>query len=90
MGASFWLNDKALWIAKPCHCQYYTIAFALFSVALTFSTHIYMSFVAVSAVLSCIFIIFFNFGQYLIRGAQFSEAGLNGALTKRKKQHKKQ
>ena len=50
-----------------------------------------MSFVTVSAVLSCIFIIiFFNyFGQYLIRGAQFSSAGLNGVLMKRKNNTKK-
>ena len=33
--------------------------------------------------------LFIYFEQYLFRGAQFSEAGLNGALTKRKKQHKK-
>ena len=30
------------------------------------------------------------FEQYLVSGAQFSEAGLNGALMKRKKQNKKQ
>ena len=29
--------------------------------------------------------LFIYFEQYLFRGAQFSEAGLNGALTKRKK-----
>ena len=28
--------------------------------------------------------ILFYFKQYLVRGAQFSEAGLNGALMKRK------
>ena len=36
------------------------------------------------------FNLFYYFEQYLVRGAQFSEAGLNGALMKRKKQHKKQ
>ena len=34
--------------------------------------------------------IYFYFEQYLFGGAQFSDAGLNGALMKRKKQHKKQ
>ena len=33
--------------------------------------------------------LFIYFEQYLVRGAQFSEAGLNEALMKRKKQHKK-
>ena len=38
-----------------------------------------------------IYFILFYFEQYLFRGAQFSEAGLNGALMKRKKtQHKTQ
>ena len=37
-----------------------------------------------------IFLFYFYFEQYLFRGAQFSDAGLNGALIKRKKQHKKQ
>ena len=32
--------------------------------------------------------ILFHFKQYLVRGAQFSEAGLNGALMKRKKNTK--
>ena len=36
------------------------------------------------------FLLFFSFEQYLVRGARFSEAGLNGALMKRKKKHKKQ
>ena len=36
--------------------------------------------------------LFIYFEQYLVRDAQFSEAGLNGALmkTKQKKKHKKQ
>ena len=34
--------------------------------------------------------IYSYFEQYLVRGAQFSAAGLNGALMKSKKQHKKQ
>ena len=34
--------------------------------------------------------LFIYFEQYLFSGAQVSEAGLNGALMKRKKQHKKQ
>ena len=39
---------------------------------------------------SFIYFILFYFEQYLFRGAQFCEAGLNGALMKRKKkQHKK-
>ena len=32
----------------------------------------------------------FYFKQYLFGGAQFSEAGLNGALMKKKKQHTRQ
>ena len=32
---------------------------------------------------------YFHFEQYLFSGAQFSDAGLNGALMKRKKKHKK-
>ena len=32
----------------------------------------------------------FIFTQYLVRGAQFIEAGLNGALMKKKKQHTRQ
>ena len=34
------------------------------------------------------YFILFYFEQYLFRGAQFSEAGLNGALMKRKKNTK--
>ena len=33
--------------------------------------------------------IYSYFEQYLVRGAQFSEAGLNGALMKRKKKNTK-
>jgi len=33
----------------------------------------------------CKHILFIYFEQYLFRGAQFSEAGLNGALMKKKK-----
>ena len=36
-----------------------------------------------------VFIYLFYFKQYLARGAQFSEAGLNTALMKKKKQQHK-
>ena len=63
MGASFWLNDKALWIAKPGHV---TVSIKLlhlrFSLLLSHFQPIFVSFVAVSAVLSCML-----FFQGLIR-----------------------
>ena len=37
---------------KPCHCWYFTIVFALFSVAVAVSTHLCVIFVSISAVLS--------------------------------------
>ena len=54
MGASFWLNDKALWIAKPGHV---TVSIKLlhlrFSLLLSHFQPIFVLFVVVSAVLSC-------------------------------------
>ena len=54
MGASFCLNGKALWIAKPGHV---TVSIKLlhlrFSLLLSHFQPIFVSFVAVSAVLSC-------------------------------------
>ena len=44
----------------------------------------------VSVVRGTTLFFYFYFEQYLFRGAQFSDAGLNGALIKRKKQHKKE
>ena len=41
-------------------------------------------------VTSCLDYLFIYFKQYLVGSAQFSEAGLNWALMKRKKQHKRQ
>ena len=52
----------------------------------------YIIIVVIIIIIKCHFNLFryFNFEQYLFGGAQFSDAGLNGALMKRKKQHKKQ
>ena len=51
----------------------------------------YIIIVVIIIIIKMLFLfIYFYFEQYLFRGAQFSEAGLNGVLMKRKKQHKKQ
>ena len=51
----------------------------------------YIIIVVIIIIIKMLFLfIYFYFEQYLFGGALFSEAGLNGALMKRQKQHKKQ